>query len=117
MRVLVVDDSATMRKILIQAVRDCGFQVEFAEATGGVEALEQLEKLDPALVLSDLGMPGMDGIELARHMRDCGVPLIVFTAPTGLARAREALRAGAQDCLVNPFTAVQLRAKLSRYLG
>jgi CheY-like chemotaxis protein len=117
MKVLVVDDSATMRKILMRAVRDCGFQVEFFEAAGGLEALEQLAKLEPALVLSDLGMPGMDGIELAHRMRDSGIPLIVFTAPTGMARAQDAIRAGAQDCLVNPFTAVQLRAKLSRYLG
>jgi CheY-like chemotaxis protein len=117
MKVLVVDDSATMRKILIRAVRDCGFRVEFAEAAGGIEALEQLEKFDPALVLSDLGMPGMDGIELARRMRDSGIPLIVVAAQDGQARAQEAIRAGAHDCLLHPFTAVQLRAKLSRYLG
>jgi CheY-like chemotaxis protein len=117
MKVLVVDDSATMRKIVIQAVRGCGFQVEFAEAAGGLEALAQLGAHGPALVLSDLGMPGMDGIELARRMRDSGIPLVVIAAQAGLARAQDAIRAGARDCLLHPFTAVELRAKLTRFLG
>jgi len=118
MKILVVDDSATMRKIVIQAVKDSGFQVEFAEAGDGIEALEQLGKHEFALVLSDLNMPRMDGIELVRRMRESGcVPIVMLTAENGLAKAQEALQAGADDCLWHPFTPQQFREKLGRFLS
>jgi CheY-like chemotaxis protein len=118
MRILVVDDSATMRKIVIQAVRDSGFHVEFSEAASGLEALEQLAKLEIALVLCDLGMPAMDGVELVRRMREThSVPIAMVAARAGLAKAQEALRAGADECLVHPFTPAQFREKLGRFLG
>jgi two-component system chemotaxis response regulator CheY len=119
MKVLVVDDSATLRKIAIKAVKDAGFAVEFAEAGDGLEALEELEKDEYALVLSDLNMPRMDGVELVRQLRASGsrVPIVMLTAETGLAKLQQALAAGADDCLRNPFTPQQFRDKLGRFLG
>jgi CheY-like chemotaxis protein len=117
MRVLVVDDSATLRKIAIRAVRDAGFGAEFAEASGGAEALEVLAKQDVALVLSDLNMPGMDGIELARRVHGRRVPIVVMASAANLIRAHEALQSGADDYLLHPFTPAQLQHKLGRFLG
>jgi two-component system chemotaxis response regulator CheY len=119
MKILVVDDSATMRKIAIKAVKESGFALEFAEAADGIEALEELEKHDFALVLSDLNMPRMDGIELVRRVRASGsrVPIVIFTSETGVARLEQALREGADDSLRNPFTPAQFREKLGRFLG
>jgi DNA-binding response OmpR family regulator len=119
MKVLVVDDSATLRKIAIKAVKDSGFAVEFAEAGDGLEALEELEKHEFALVLSDLNMPRLDGIGLVRRVRASGsrVAIVMLAPEGGLARLQEALDAGADDCLRNPFTPQQLRAKLGRFLG
>lgn len=118
MKILVVDDSATMRKILIQALRDSGFCAEFSEASAGLEALEQLAKLEFALVLCDVNMPAMDGVELVRRLRESSsVPIVMVAAPSGLARAQEAIRAGADDCLTHPFTPEQFREKLGRFLG
>jgi two-component system chemotaxis response regulator CheY len=118
MRILVVDDSATMRKIVIQALRDSGFHAEFCEAGDGLEALEQLAKLEIALVLCDVNMPAMDGVELVRRMRESSsVPVAMVAAQGGMARAQEAIRAGADECLVHPFTPRQFREKLGRFLG
>jgi two-component system chemotaxis response regulator CheY len=117
--VLVVDDSATLRKIAIKAVKDAGFAVEFVEAGDGHEALEELEKHEFALVLSDLNMPRMDGVELVQRVRAGGsrVPIVILAAEGGLARLEAALAAGADDCLRNPFTPQQFRGKLGRFLG
>jgi CheY-like chemotaxis protein len=119
MRILVVDDSATMRKIAIKAVKDSGFAAEFAEAADGLEALEELAKHEFSLVLSDLNMPRMDGLELVRRVRAGGgrMPIVMFDAESSGARLQEALRAGADDCLRHPFTPQQFRDRLGRFLG
>src|SRR5258705_1805757 len=105
-RVLVVDDSTTMRKIIIKGLREAGFgDLEFAEAVDGSSALEALRKDDFDLVLSDINMPGMDGLALVRCVRDealCGadLPIVMITTESSLERVHAALAAGANDDLL-----------------
>ena len=136
MKILVVDDSATMRKIIMKAVKDVGFSVEFAEAADGIEGLEQLAKDEFALVLSDVNMPRMDGIQFARCVRDQkapaatavgdedrirqvgnSVPIVMVTTEGGLEKVQQAMAAGASDWLKKPFTSRELREKIGKYLG
>ena len=122
-RVLVVDDSATMRKIIIKGLREAGFgELEFAEAVDGASALEALRKDDFDLVLSDINMPGMDGLALVRCVRDealggADLPIVMITTEGGLERVEEALAAGANDYLRKPFSAEQLQEKIASWLA
>jgi two-component system chemotaxis response regulator CheY len=121
-RVLVVDDSQTMRKIIVKGLRDAGFaDCEFTEAADGASALEALRKLDFDLVLSDINMPGMDGLALVRAARDdaaisADLPIVMITTEGGLEKVQQALAAGATDYLRKPFTGAQLQEKISGFL-
>jgi two-component system chemotaxis response regulator CheY len=136
MKILVVDDSATMRKIIVKAVKDAGFSVEFVEAADGLDGLEQLAKHEVVLVLSDVNMPRMDGIQFVRCVRDRkalaatafgdkelikrvanSVPIVMVTTEGGLDKIQEAMSAGANDYLKKPFTPAQLQEKIGKYLG
>jgi two-component system chemotaxis response regulator CheY len=121
-RVLVVDDSGTMRKIIVKGLREAGFEdCEFCEAADGASALEALRKQDFDLVLSDINMPGMDGLALVRHARDDAeispdLPIVMITTEGGLEKVQQALGAGATDYLRKPFTAAQLQEKIAGFL-
>ena len=121
-RVLVVDDSATMRKIIIKGLREAGFgDLEFAEAVDGASALEALRTDDFDLVLSDINMPGMDGLALVRCVRDEALgggdlPIVMITTEGGLERVQQALAAGANDYLRKPFSAAQLQEKITPFV-
>ncbi|HTO70333.1 MAG TPA: response regulator [Myxococcota bacterium] len=121
-RVLVVDDSATMRKIIVKGLREAGFSdLDFAEAPDGASALEALRKQEFDLVLSDINMPGMDGLALVRCVRDealggADLPIVMITTEGGLERVQEALAAGANDYLRKPFTPEQLQKKLTPFV-
>jgi two-component system chemotaxis response regulator CheY len=121
-RVLVVDDSQTMRKIIVKGLRDAGFgECEFTEAADGASALEALRKLEFDLVLSDINMPGMDGLALVRSARDdaaisADLPIVMITTEGGLEKVQQALAAGATDYLRKPFTTAQLQEKISGFL-
>ena len=121
-RVLVVDDSGTMRKIIMKGLREAGFaDLEFFEAVDGASALEALRKDDFDLVLSDINMPGMDGLALVRCVRDEALggndlPIVMITTEGGLERVQEALAAGANDYLRKPFSAAQLQEKITPFV-
>jgi two-component system, chemotaxis family, chemotaxis protein CheY len=121
-RVLVVDDSATMRKIIMKGLREAGFaELEFAEAVDGASALEALRKDHYDLVLSDINMPGMDGLALVRCVRDealggADLPIVMITTEGGLERVQQALAAGANDYLRKPFSAAQLQEKITPFV-
>lgn len=121
-RVLVVDDSQTMRKIIVKGLRDAGFDdCEFTEAADGASALEALRKLDFDLVLSDINMPGMDGLALVRQARDdasiaADLPIVMITTEGGLEKVEQALAAGATDYLRKPFSNAQLQEKIAAFL-
>lgn len=106
MKVLVVEDEEMIRKGIVLAVdwaaMDC---VVVGEAANGVEALEAVERLNPSLIITDLKMPRMDGIEMLRCLRDRGnhVYVIILTAYDSFTYAQSALRLGAVDFLLKPF--------------
>ena len=115
MRVLVVDDSKAMRRILTRFLAPLGFHV--SEAGNGREALELMGSSDGFdLVLVDWNMPVMDGIEFITALRSESshdrTRLLVVTSQTEIEQIREALEAGADEFLMKPFTRESLLSKL-----
>jgi DNA-binding NtrC family response regulator len=100
--VLLVDDSATARSQLFNFLKEMGHQPLVAE--DGAKALKILKNITPELVICDLVMPGMDGLELLEHCRGLypDIPFLIITAHASLETAVEALRAGAQDYITRP---------------
>jgi two-component system chemotaxis response regulator CheY len=118
MNVLVVDDSTTMRKIILRSLQAVGVPT-VSEAGDGVEALTHFNQAKFDLVLTDWNMPNKTGIELARDIRGTGskVPIIMVTTEAEKGRVLEAIQAGVNDYLVKPFTADDLRKKLDRFVA
>ncbi len=102
-RILVVDDEAPIREILTEYFAARGYAVE-AAATGG-DALAAIERGRPDLVLLDIRMPGIDGVETLRRIRARGdqVPVIMVTANEDVELARASLKLGAFDYVAKPF--------------
>lgn len=114
---LIVDDSSVMRKIVERALRQAG--VAFAkvhEASNGVEALDVLRQHSVELILSDINMPSMDGLEFLRQMRAqnlaADVPVVMITTESSQEQVREALLAGACGYIRKPFTAEQVKDRI-----
>jgi len=116
MQALVVEDSAVYRKLIGDHLRSWGFGVTLA--VSGSEAWQILEKPDsPKLVLLDWVLPDLDGIELCKRIRQAGssgpyVYVILLTSNEGQQNMLDAMQAGADDYLVKPFDALELRARL-----
>jgi DNA-binding NtrC family response regulator len=95
---LIVDDSVEARALLHEKLSSCGFRV--AQARDAFHALERLPEIAPDLVVTDLRMPGQDGIDLVRRIREFSdVPIIVITAYPSVPTCESALRGGAQRFL------------------
>lgn len=113
MKALVVDDSMTIRRIVIKALGMAGI-AETTEAADGTEAITALgaDKFD--LVLMDWNMPKMSGIDALKTMRAKGdtTPVIMVTTEAEKSRVIEAIKSGANDYLIKPFTPDQLAAKV-----
>src|SRR5689334_15017306 len=101
-RVLVVDDEASARSGLEKLLRQEGYAVD--AAADGPSALELASERPPDVVVTDLKMPKMDGVELLKKLReqDPDLPVIVVTAFGDVASAVNAMRAGAEDYLTKP---------------
>jgi two-component system chemotaxis response regulator CheY len=115
-KVLVVDDSGTMRKIIARALTSVGF-TEIVEAADGNEGLTAFQQQAFDLVMTDWNMPVKSGIELTRDIRTLGssVPIFMVTTEGEKGRVLEAIRAGITDYMTKPFTADALREKLDKY--
>jgi DNA-binding NtrC family response regulator len=115
-RILVVDDEANARTALAELLRDEGYQVE--TAADGFKALPKLEEFAPDLLLTDLRMPGMNGLELLRkaHELDRETAAIVMTAHGAVDTAVAAMRQGANDYLTKPINMEELVIVLERAL-
>jgi two-component system chemotaxis response regulator CheY len=118
--VLIVDDSSTMRKIISRSLRQAGLPVdEVFEAGDGIEGLNVLSSGKTVhLVLSDINMPNMDGLEFVKMVRANGnnVPIVMITTEGGEEIIREAIESGASDSIKKPFTPDQLQEKLGGLL-
>ena len=119
-KVLVVDDFSTMRKIIRNNLKSLGFS-NFVEAENGQEALEALKKDKLGLIISDWNMPKMSGIELLRAVRgDAGlksIPFIMVTAEGQKDNVMEAAEAGVSNYVVKPLTPDTFSEKLQKVLG
>jgi two-component system chemotaxis response regulator CheY len=120
--VLIVDDSAAIRKILLRVLAQTDLTLgEVVEAADGVEALKTLEARNVGLILSDINMPNMDGIQLLTSIRSrpewSGIPVIMITTEGSQAKVMEAVQLGAQGYVRKPFTAEQIKEKISSCLS
>ncbi len=115
--VLVVDDAATMRRIVRSLLRELGVK-NVREAEDGSAALEELKRRRADLVISDWNMPHMSGIELLRAIRGSeslkDIPVLMVTAETKKENVLEAVQAGVNNYIVKPFNAKTLEEKLNK---
>jgi two-component system, OmpR family, response regulator MprA len=120
MRILVVDDDPSLRQALKRALRLEGYEVELA--ADGAEALDAIAADSPDLVVLDVAMPGLDGLDVSRRLRAGGnrVPILMLTARDAVGDRVAGLDAGADDYVVKPFALEELFARvraLSRRSG
>ena len=110
-RVLVVDDEAPIRRTLELNLAARGYDVDLAGS--GEAALEAVRRHHPDLVIVDLGLPGIDGLEVVRRLRAASrVPILVLSARDGEAAKVAALDAGADDYVTKPFGVAELLARV-----
>ncbi len=117
MTVLIVDDSSVMRKIVERALRQAGLDLtRVIEAGSGREGLTVLGRERVNLIVSDINMPVMDGLEFLRQIQSQslaqGVPVVMITTESGEEHVREALAAGARGYIRKPFTPDQVRERV-----
>ncbi len=110
-RVLVVEDDAEIADVLRRTLRQEGHEVR--SAADGVAALEAAEEFVPDLVILDLGLPKLDGVEVCRRLRsESDAPILILTARTQTDDRVEGLDSGADDYLVKPFERQELLARM-----
>uniref|UniRef100_E6XGQ7 Chemotaxis response regulator receiver, CheY n=1 Tax=Shewanella putrefaciens (strain 200) TaxID=399804 RepID=E6XGQ7_SHEP2 len=117
MKILIVDDFSTMRRIIKNLLRDLGFN-NSQEADDGSTALPMLQKGDFDFVVTDWNMPGMQGIDLLRAIRADDslkhLPVLMVTAEAKREQIIAAAQAGVNGYVVKPFTAATLKEKLDK---
>ncbi|GIU26180.1 MULTISPECIES: chemotaxis response regulator CheY [Shewanella] len=117
MKILVVDDFSTMRRIIKNLLRDLGFN-NTQEADDGSTALPMLQKGDFDFVVTDWNMPGMQGIDLLKAIRADDelkhIPVLMVTAEAKREQIIAAAQAGVNGYVVKPFTAATLKEKLDK---
>ncbi|HVP13276.1 MAG TPA: response regulator [Phycisphaerae bacterium] len=118
MKILLVDDSRTIRNIQKNTLKTLGHE-DVIEAADGFEALACIAKDRPELMLVDWNMPNMDGITLIRKVRetDKALPIIMVTTEAEKSRVLEAVKAGVNNYVVKPFTADTLAEKINQTMA
>lgn len=118
MKIMLVDDSRTIRNIQKKVLAKLGYE-DIVEAADGVEALAAYEESPPDLILVDWNMPNMNGITLVKTIRrtDKSTPLLMCIDQAEKYRVAEALEAGVNNYMVKPFTAEMLSAKIDQTLS
>ena len=116
-RILVVDDEVKMRRVLEMSLRNMGYEV--SQAADGAEAMACFDEAPFDLVMTDLNMPRMDGMQLLRSLRERGeeVPVIVLTAFGSIETAVEAMKLGAADYIIRPFEMDTVELAVTRALA
>lgn len=117
-KILAVDDSASMRQMVVFTLKKAGYTV--VDAKDGVEALELAKKESFDAVISDVNMPNMDGITLIKHLRSLPAykftPLLMLTTESGTEKKQEGKAAGATGWIVKPFNPDQLLAVIQKVI-
>lgn len=117
MKILIVDDFSTMRRIIKNLLRDLGFN-NTHEADDGLTALPMLQSGNFAFLVSDWNMPGMTGIDLLKAVRAdpklAGLPVLMVTAETKREQIILAAEAGVNGYVIKPFTAATLEEKINK---
>src|SRR6476646_5342122 len=114
-RVLIVEDDADIADVLRRSLRHEGYQV--LTSGDGIDALDVAAGFVPDLVVLDLGLPGLDGLEVCRRLRSAGdVPILMLTARAETADRVTGLDSGADDYLVKPFERKELLARIRALL-
>jgi len=116
-RTLIVDDSSVMRKIVERSLRQAGLDTLVVfEAGSGIDGLELLKVEHVDLILSDINMPSMDGLEFLRQIRAQnlapGVPVVMITTESSEEHVKKAILAGAQGYIRKPFTPEQVKERV-----
>jgi two-component system KDP operon response regulator KdpE len=118
-KILLVDDEDQLRRLLRELLEREGYEV--VEARDGAEALEQVDRHGPDVILLDLNLPGMDGYTVLAHLRSRPatetLPIVVLTAKGDEDNEVRVLQAGADDFLTKPFRARALYARLDKILA
>jgi two-component system, chemotaxis family, chemotaxis protein CheY len=121
-RTLIVDDSSVMRKIVERSLRQAGVNLaKVLEAGNGAEALTLLKTNAVDLILSDINMPVMDGLEFVRQLKRerlaANVPVVMITTEGSESQVVEAVQSGAKGYIRKPFTAEQVKDHVIAILG
>jgi two-component system, chemotaxis family, chemotaxis protein CheY len=120
-KALIVDDSSVMRKIVERSLRQAGLDLSVVEAGNGAEALGLLDANPVDLILSDINMPVMDGLELVRRLQGIeklrGVPVVMITTEGSESNVVQALSLGAKGYIRKPFTPDQVKEHVLPVLG
>ena len=116
--ILIVDDSASMRQLVTFALKDAGYDV--IAAVDGKDALSKLNGAKVEMVVTDLNMPNMDGIELIRELRTkqaCKfTPVVMLTTESQDSKKKEGRAAGASGWIVKPFTPEKLIGVIKKFV-
>ena len=120
MKILAVDDSATMRRIIKNQLKQAGYE-EVDEAGNGREALTMLAQTRYDLLITDWNMPEMNGLDLVKEVRRIdaskAMPILMVTTVAGKEDIVIALKAGVNNYMVKPFDTATLRAKIAQVAG
>ncbi len=121
LRFLVVDDSSTMRRIVTKCLKEIGADA-VVDASDGIEALGKLRQEGPFdVILTDWNMPVMNGMEFLKQVKAdpefADIPVMMVTTEAEKANVIQAIKAGANNYVVKPFTAQTLKAKIEQTLG
>ena len=119
-KILIVDDESDIIELMTIRLSTMGYDVIVAE--NGVEAFEKLEETIPDLLLLDLTLPDMDGLDIAKKLKEqerfSEMPIILFTAsPDRIKDISESESAPIDDCILKPFDPKELITKLHKFLG
>jgi two-component system chemotaxis response regulator CheY len=118
LKILTVDDSSTMRRIIKNTLNRLGYE-DVVEAEHGVDALAKMTSVE--LVLTDWNMPEMDGLTFVKALRSNprykNVPIIMVTTEAAKKEILEAIKSGVTDYIVKPFTPETLKEKIQKVLG
>jgi two-component system chemotaxis response regulator CheY len=119
LNILVVDDSAVMRKIVVKTIKETGLDIEnVSEAGNGKEGLEKMKSDSPDIVFSDWNMPEMNGIEMVEAARKefklKDIPIIMVTTEANIEKIKQARAAGANGYVTKPFTADKMKDKIAQ---